>query len=58
MFTAAAMSEQNNVAAFRENLLHHSTNSLQSTISILDPVKSVHLYQSERYADTLLRLAP
>lgn len=57
MFTAAAMSEQNNVAAFREILLHHSTNSLHATISNLDPVKSA-IYTNQRYADTLLRLAP
>ena len=57
MFTGAATSEQNNVAAFREVLLHYSTNSLHTTISKLDPVKS-GIHTNQGYADTLLRLAP
>ncbi len=56
MFTAAAMSEQNNVTAFREVLLHYSTNSLHTTISNLDPVKS-GILTNQGYADTLLGLA-
>lgn len=57
MFTGVALSEQNNVKAFREVLLHYSTNSLHATISKLDPVKS-GIHTNQGYADTLLHLAP